>query len=234
MPTAVCHQQPVHSRQVTPLAQVWMIVVSLAPGLPDAVGVARFRRIPVGGRLLVGWLSISLVLNLFMMTFSMRGIRNSTIAHLSLPVFCTMGLLTLAVLADDQRYRNAARVVGALYLLVWGVVSLENGIRADYSAYAQPLMNLVLTGAAASLIVVRLGQIGSRPLKDSTLLIGLGALVTYAPSVAIDPVAAVISNSDLDLAIKLYFVRALFLIVGAILYTLALLWIPPHRSSSGS
>lgn len=219
---------------MTPLARLWMGVTSLASVIPVLVGLSRYTRIPIGGRLLLGWLSLTLALDVYLMSLGMRGVRSSTVSHLSLPVFCTTGLLTLSMLSGSQRFRGVSGVIGALYLLAWSLVSILTGIESDYSIYAQPLMNLILTGAAAALIVVRLAQIQERPLHDAVVLVGLGTLVTFAPSVAINPVAAVIAQSHRDLAIQLFFVRSAFVVLGILLYTLALLWIPPRPSSSGS
>lgn len=227
-------RQPTQHRSVTPLAQLWMHVTPFASAIPVAVAILRFARMPQGGRLLLGWLGLTLALDVFMLVVRTWGTARIAIVHLSLPVFCTIGLLTLAALSCDRRYHKAAGTVGAFYLLAWSLVSLLTGIQSDYSIYAQPLMNLILTGAAAALIVVRLVQIQERPLHDPVVLIGLGTLVTFAPSVAITPVAAVIAQSNRELAIQLFFVRSAFVVLGIILYTLALLWIPPPPSSSGS
>lgn len=196
--------------------------------------MSRFRTLATGERLFVGWLMLSLSLGVSMMVLGSGGARNSTLAHLSLPVFCTLGLWTFGELATLHRYRVVVRTAAVCYLFVWAVLSSTNGVQAEYSFYAHPLMNLTLTFAAAGLIVIRLKQVRSRPLHDAVVLFGLGALITYAPAAAIDPVASIMTQSDPQLAIELYLSRAGFLLIGAIPYTLGFLWAPPRPLSSGS
>jgi hypothetical protein len=168
-----------------------------------------------------------------MMALGVRGIVNASIAHLTLPIFCGIGLITFGELSLEPRYRRLVHGLAIFHLLAWGVMTLVSGIPTGFSTYPQSLMNLIVTAAAAGLIVVRLNQLHSRPSRDPTVLIGLGALVSFAPSVGIDPVAAVVSQSEPSLVLALYLCRGVLLIVGITLYTMGLLWIPPRPSLSG-
>ena len=211
-----------------------LALASVGPLAPVVVGAARFRRLPIGGKWLLVWLGLSLVLNLAMMTLGLRGTVNTSLAHLTLPIFCGIALITFGELSFEPKYRRVVHGVAVFHLLAWGVMTLVSGIPTDFSTYSQSLLNLIVTAAAAGLIVVRLNQLHSRPSRDPTVLIGLGALVSFAPSVAIDPVAAVVSQSEPSLVVALYLCRGLLLMVGITLYTMGLLWIPPRPSSSGS
>jgi hypothetical protein len=208
-------------------------LASVGPLAPVVVGVARFRTLPIGGKWLLVWLGLSFVLNAAMMTLGLRGIANTPVAHLALPIFCGIGLITFGELSLEPRYRRLVHGLAIFHLLAWGVMTLVSGIPTGFSTYPQSLMNLIVTAAAAGLIVVRLNQLHSRPSRDPTVLIGLGALVSFAPSVGIDPVAAVVSQSEPSLVLALYLCRGVLLIVGITLYTMGLLWIPPRPSLSG-
>ena len=168
-----------------------------------------------------------------MMTLGLRGIVNASLAHLTLPIFCGIALITFGELSFEPKYRRVVHGVAIFHLLAWGVITLVSGIPTGFSTYPQSLMNLIVTMSAAGLIVVRLNQLHSKPSRDPALLIGMGALVSFAPSVVIDPVSAVVSLSQPALVLTLYMCRGVLLIVGITLYTMGLLWIPPRPSLSG-
>lgn len=214
--------------------RIVLMAASLAPAVPVTLGALRVRRLPTEGKLLLGWLSLTLSLNVAMMILGMRGMHNSPLAHFSLPVFCGVGLWALGELSGHPGYRRVVLVSALCYLLAWGALTLLNEIPTEYSTYSQSLMNLVLISAATGLVVIRLKSLVLDPVRDPAILTGLAVLVSFGPSVAIDPAAAVIAQSRPDLVLTLYLARVGFFVAGFFLYTLALLWIPPHPSSSGS
>lgn len=234
MPSGMRIERSAGQQSVSP--QLWhgaFAGASLAPALPVVTGTARFRHLPREWRALYAWLWLSLLISVGMMAMALMGTQNASLAHLLLPVYCVLGLGSFGELAERRGYRSVVRAAAILYVMAWGLVTIVDGVPADYSRYAQPLMDLIFVAAATGLIVVRLGQVWTDPLRDPVVLVGLGVLVTYAPSVAIYPVAAVVGQSNPELALILYLVRAGFLILGTILFTLALLWTPQHPSSFG-
>lgn len=214
--------------------RIVLMAASLAPAVPVTLGALRVRRLPTGGKLLLAWLTLTLGLDVLMMVLGMRGIHNSPLAHFSLPIFCGVGLWALGELSGHSGYRQAVLGVAGAYTLAWGVMTVVDGIPTGYSTYPQSLMNLVLTSAATGLIVMRLRSLQSEPLRDPAILSGLATLLAFAPAAAIDPVAAVASQRHPESVVIVYLARACLLVLGVFLYTLALLWIPPHPSSSGS
>jgi len=202
--------------------------------MPVIAGLGRLRGLPAPWRGFVGFLALALTLNISMMTLGLRGIPNAAFAHLTLPIYCGAGLIVLGELARDHRWARGFRGAALLYVVAWLVITVVAGVTRDYSLVAKPLMHLLMTGGGAVLIVVRLGQLATRPLRDPAVMVGLGVLLVHAPTAVLDPVAAVVALSDRDLARTLYRATSVFSIVAMTPYTLALLWIPRRPSSSGS
>ncbi|MDX2262274.1 MAG: hypothetical protein SFU84_11315 [Gemmatimonadales bacterium] len=197
------------------------------------VGLFGFRSRPLAFRALWGWLAFGLVLNVFMWRMAGHGQRTALVTQLSLPIFATLGLYAASRLTTSRRAIRWCLLATISYVLFWGWRFMHAEATGDFSVYTSPVLWMILTITAVWIIAVRLADSPANPLRDPILIAAMAILVSYAPAAALEPVSAALYASHRDLTLVLWIGKTWLLIVGYFLFTLALLWTLPPRSSPG-
>lgn len=201
--------------------------------VPVAVGTARLRHRSSSMQVLWVWLALGMLTNLAMTVSTLRSRETSLIAQLAFLGLGLLGLysLTRLIAGPLQRWGYATM---ALYLPIW-LWRFSSGEASDaFSRVSGPVLWILLTAVAALLVGSRLSNLTSHPLRDPGVLVGFAVMISYAPGAALEPVSFQLYSSHPELTLWLYTARAVLLIAGYGLFTLAFLWTTPPRSLSGS
>lgn len=206
----------------------------LVAAVPVVIGIVGWSSRDRGFRWLWIWLAFGLAVNVVMWRMGAQSQRTSVLVQLTYPVFATLGLCTIATLAGSRRITGWCGVAGAAYLLFWLWRMLHREADGDFSIYTGPVLWMVLTVGAIAMTVSRLRTLTSSPLRDPVVIVGFAVLVSYAPGAALEPLSGMIWTSHPELTYILWIVRSCLLIIGSLLFTLALQWMLPPRLQSGS
>lgn len=180
------------------------------------------------------WLAFGLVLNATMVHLASEGRRTAMLMQVTLPIFASLGFLTTGLLTSKRGIRVWCLIGATSYLVFWSWRFLQREADSDFSLYTGPVLWVLLTITAATVIWARMSDAPPQPLRDPVLVTGLAVLVSYAPVAALEPVSALLFATDPDLTFVLWIARSCVLIVGSLLFTLAFAWTLPPRLSPGS
>lgn len=194
--------------------------------VPAVYGVSRAARWGSGERALWAWFVMTAAANVVGMLLALRDIRTSVFALYVFPLLAIFGLEALGRLTRSNRILLSYRLVTLVYVAgwVWCMLALEK--RGDFNTYVAPALGLVLTVAAAILIVKRV-QTGVPSLfRDTAVLAGLATFLLFAPGAVLDPVSLVLYKGHPLLVQQLFNVRSLLEVCGSLLTAVALRWAP--------
>ena len=199
-------------------------VASFVSIVPVAVGISRraWRNPPV--RILWLWLLVIAAVNIITTAMGAYAIRTSALMLYSDIVLAWLGLLALSQSTTNQRIRTVFRALGVAYSCWWVfcVIVLDN--QHSFSSYSYPAVSVVLTIAACILLVVLVRDGAS--LREWRVLVGLGTLISFASFVPLGPVSEQLYPTQPRTVLLLWELNAVLLILGSILFTLALKWAP--------
>ncbi|MES2123072.1 MAG: hypothetical protein V4503_00135 [Gemmatimonadota bacterium] len=160
-------------------------------------GLSRWESLDRARRLLTAWAGgwvVASAVNLLLA-------RSPGYVHVAFQLFLPLGTLlalgTLAAMQHSRRERDALRIAGALYALIWAVVTLTLEDLGDYSTVTGPLHHLLITGAAAYTLQSALRRIQGEVLDDSTAVVSIGFLAWAAPTALIHPMIPVLEGEPM-------------------------------------
>lgn len=207
------------------------LVGSAAPVLCGAI---NFKRRELALRLLWCWLALGLCLNLIMAFGGRRGSENGLAAQVGYLTLGIAGLVCLAHFAPSKAVRRLIFAGAMLYVPVWAWRYSAGELFEPFSQVSGPVLWILFTIAASAVIGSRLSIQVVNPRRDPGVVTGLGFIVSYAPSAALEPVSRELFAANPELTRWLYTARGVFLLAGLILFTLVFLWTPHSPRSSGS
>ncbi|MEZ4379532.1 MAG: hypothetical protein R3B35_14750 [Gemmatimonadales bacterium] len=202
--------------------------------LPVVAGGIRSARRRPAERAALMWMAMSLAISTAMWVIRAGGNTTSAFMEFSRPLYLIPGLYAFGELTEHTSRRAWIHLAGAAYLLFWGWRLVEQDYTRDFGAYSGPALNAVLALGGLAILWERITARSRSSLRDFGLLIGLGAVISYAPPVALEAVSFLFYDSQHDALMVPWALRGALLNVGLVLYTLAFLWTIPPRSSSGS
>ncbi len=210
-----------------------MILPALAVGssvVPAAYGVHRVARWPSGGQALWVWLLFSALANLAVMIMAVQSKPNEKLALSIIPVLAILGLEALGRLSSSERLLVSYRFGALGYVLIWVgcMLYLEDG--NGFSSYADPALCLVMTLAAAGLIVARVRVGVPLIFRDPAMLAALATLILYTPFTILGPVASAQFKAHPQFFVAMFEFRAFCQALGSLIFLLALRWTPQEPS----
>lgn len=197
---------------------------------PLVVGLPGFSRRTRAERATLHWLLFGAALNIGFVYLSSRGLHTARLAYLSFPLFGFLALRAMTLSITNPITRRVLWLGFLAYLIPW---ALANRIEPVYNSTSGPLLWLLLTIAAVTVILSRFLGGTNTPLRDFGFLIGLGMLVSYAPQAGLEPLTAQRFVQDPELTLGFWVARQLLLIAGAALFTLGFLWTRPTQRPGG-
>jgi len=155
---------------------------------------------------------------------------NEKLALLIFPGIAVLGLEALGRLSRSGRLLAAYRfgALGYVALWVWCMLYLEDG--NGFSSYVLPVLCLVMTLAAAGLIVARAREGVPSILRDPAMLAALATLILYTPFTILDPVASAQFKAHPQFFVAVFEFRAFCQALGSIIFLFALRWTPQTPS----
>ncbi len=212
-------QRPVRSLGNV-IALGWLAtLIGVVPGL---TALYRWPKLNRAQRSLGVWLMYAAAVGIVIAVLSLQGIRTTPFAQYTFPLFALLGLRALGLLAGDRRGPPAAVALTVIYLTWWTAWMVNGELRADFPTFSAPLMFLMLGGAAAAVLVIRLAPGASSGERRTALLATTGVMISYLPVAAADALASAVYADHSELIVLLFAVRALFQIAGSLLLTMTL------------
>ncbi len=187
-----------------------------------SVGIRRYRLLGRGGRALLQWLAVSLVIGLVMMSISFARKWTNPFAQLTYPLFGLLGIRALAALDGRKVAMRVGMAAWACYLTWWGWWLSQGEFRAAFGTYNAPALWFILSLAGMLVVIRRLAIDVDRPWEDSAVLAGWGMVLSFAPGVALEVLGSLGYDSDPDVVRLLFRLRPVVQIGGMVLFALSL------------
>lgn len=202
--------------------------------IPVLLGAIRVTHRPSEERAVWMWLTLGMVINVYMMVVGLAQGTNNDLNELGRSVFAVAGLFAVGELVASPKVRSWILSGIGLYLMLWFWRLVEADFANAFSPYSGPAQNLVLTLAAAGLLWDLSQTSRLTHLRSFGVMVAMGMLVTHGPAAAVAALSHLFYESQTRLIELLWLVRGFLLLVGLAFFSLAFLWTVPHRSSSGS
>lgn len=154
-------------------------------------GLVRWDELDRSRRLLTGWAGCSVIAAAGSWTLTGRIGYEHVLWHLYLPLSALFALGALAALQTSRRRRDALRIMGALYGVVWMILTLTVEDLGTYSVVTGPIHHVILTGGAAFTLQAALRRVQGYLLSDPAAVVGMGFLAFAAPTAIIHPVITI-------------------------------------------
>ncbi len=195
-----------------------------------AIGRKRWTDLSPAVRGAWWWMLVDAVEGALVSVLSLNHIKTLPVVLWARPVLAIVACFGLGALFESASFRRWARAGLVLYLMIWLVGMLDPGELGDYSAFLAPSHWLYLSVLGCLVIVARVRHPDFPGLRDAGLLIGIGTVISYAPSVVIEPAAKVLYPAHREVVLGMFTARSVLLLLGYCLYTLAMLWTPRRRT----
>lgn len=166
------------------------------------------------------WLAFLAAENLALRVLAWQGIPTWWVTWACYPVAVGLGLWALLGFPVMARYRSTLWPVVVGFVVAWIAASLLGDRQAGFSVFVAPFHALILAGLGGWLFVRSTGP--ERVLTRSPQTAALATVLTYGPFLAVWPVSVFLATVEPSLVLPLWEARAGLLIVGSLLYAIAL------------
>lgn len=188
------------------------------------IGVRRYRLLGRGGRALLLWLAVSLVIGLVMMSISFARKWTNPFAQLTYPLFGLLGIRALALLDGRPAAMRVGMASWVCYLVWWGWWMLHGEFSSAFGPWNAPALWLILSLAGAAVVIHRLAIDVDRPWEDSAVLAGWAMMLSFTPGVALEVLGSLHYDSDPEAVRLLFRLRSVVQIGGMLLFAQSLRW----------
>ena len=189
-------------------------------------GLLRWDSLDRARRLLTAWAGSSVIAAAGTWLLMDNPEYAHALLQLYLPLSALFAMGAMAALQSTRRRRDAFRIAGALYAVVWALLTLTIEDLGTYSIVTGPIHHVLITGGAAFTLQTSLRRAQGYLLADSASVVGMGFLAFAAPTAMIHPVITIFRGEPiLDALLGARNVVAL-LGYAALLHSIAL---PPVR-----
>lgn len=201
-----------------------MNIINLAAGagaLPAVVGFARGASTDPARRPLWIWMIMLGIEDVCVRVVASNHIETWWLTWLSYPLAVWLGLAALLGFKVMVPLRRLRAPLFVAFLGVW-IFGFFIGERATgFASYAAPVHALILAGLGVTLFIRSSTQVPTGPQRVPSLT-GLATAITYGPFVAIWPLSSLLLEANRPLLSTIWQVRAALLIVGSLLFCVAL------------
>lgn len=173
------------------------VLTNLGELLIFLVGLSRWETLDRARRLLTAWAGSASLAAAGTLAMSAYPGYEHVALQLYLPLSAIFGMGALAALQTSRRRRDAFRIMGALYAVVWLVLTLTIEDLSSYSIATGPIHHILLTGASAFTLQTALRRAQGYLLSDPAAVIGMGFLAFAAPTAMIHPVISVVNGEPM-------------------------------------
>ncbi len=197
--------------------------VYLSP-LPVLIGLSRGAAKDLDRRAVWIWVTMMALENFALAYLGSRHTGTWWITWFSYPLSMWLGLTALLGFQVMESVRRFRWPLFLAFIAVWlfGIVLREQ--ETGFSNFAAPIHAIMLASVGIALLV-RSGTHLSAPQRRRAGLTGLATALTYGPIVAVWPLSTILSTSNSRWLIPVWEVKAVFGILGLVLFCLAL-WSP--------
>ncbi|MEP6591844.1 MAG: hypothetical protein ABJC19_11730 [Gemmatimonadota bacterium] len=150
-------------------------------------GLARWEQLDRSRRLLTAWAGGWVMATGVMLLLSRRAGYSHMAMQLFLPLSVLLAMGALAALQRTRRNRDVFRIVGALYAVVWAVVTFTLEDLGDFSIITGPIHHLLITGAAAFTLQGAVRHAQGELLDDPAAVVSIGFILFAAPTALVQP-----------------------------------------------
>ncbi|MEO5800085.1 MAG: hypothetical protein ABIZ70_15985 [Gemmatimonadales bacterium] len=185
-------------------------------------GLQRWEWLDRSRRLLAAWAGSCVVAAVGTALLTGTNGYDHIMLQLYLPLSALFAMGSLGALQTSRRSRDAFRIAGVLYAVIWAALTLTYEDLGKYSVITGPIHHVMITGGAAFTLQSALRRVQGPLLGDPAAVVGMGFLAFAAPTAMIHPVLTIFRNEPtLDL---LLVTRDLFALLGyaALLHAIAL------------
>ncbi|MES2303885.1 MAG: hypothetical protein V4558_00145 [Gemmatimonadota bacterium] len=163
-------------------------------------GLQRWELLDRSRRLLTAWAGSAVLAAAGTAILTGTAGYGHIMLQLYLPLSALFAMGSLAALQTSRRRRDAFRIAGALYAVVWAVLTLTYEDLGAYSVITGPIHHVLITGGAAFTLQSALRRVQGPLLGDPAAVVGMGFLAFAAPTAMIHPVLTIFRNEPtLDL-----------------------------------
>jgi len=188
-------------------------------------GIRRWKQLDSGQKATWCWLLMAAVFNSGMSILTNLGYPTMLLGWATYPIYAAVGTYALTALRPADRIRNWLWIGFGGYCLVWLIAGSPG---RGFPSVSAPLLWLLLSLCATTLLISRLRETRA-PLGDFGALIAIGTLVSYLPSIALEPLGTIIYPSNPDLFQALWRGKEALHVIGAAIWFRAFVVGIPRR-----
>lgn len=209
-------------------------VAGFGVAIPVLLGGIRLIHRPLVQRTAWVWMAYALGTNFWMYVMAQRREPNNLISEFSVGLAALLGTHVMGELVESRRARGWIYVALGAFFAFWIWRAAEGDYLNHFSLYTLPAAFLLFTIAGTVLVMERIRRTNAPAMRDFGMLIGFGAVISYAPAAALTTLSSLFYETHTDAVLFLWSLRGVFLVFGLVFFSLAFLWTIPPRSSSGS
>lgn len=210
----------------------WPVYASLGSQyLPLLAAVVRRRELTRPRVFVLIWIGLYVGINLVAIVLARRHINNHFLTAIITPFEGIAILWALSLWQTTQVARLTVRLAIPCFLVAWTIFTLTVENVQNFSVAAEPLYSMLALGVALYTLVSR-GAGATEPLmRQDWFWICGGLAIHFAALAVVLPLAAGLLNSDPEVVIRAYYVRAVINVFAFVCITIGFLCPKPLAPS---